>query len=538
MGTWTISRRIVAGFTIIVLLSVLMGLLAWNRVRVISRHTDELSSNYIPGMAQTADLLQNVSASQLKLLQSILTTNVAEEQMCAAKFRTLVDDGASLASGIEKIHIERTEKELLEKFKQARLQYLNATAPIVQLRDAGKKLEALALFQTVGNEAFTNYDAAAMALNDYETMLGTEAVSTVRNTAQSTLLRLGSTVLLDLFLGVLLSILVISGLNRVLRRVSSSLGEGADQVGSAASQVAAASQTLASGTSQQAASLEETGASLEQMASMTKRNAEHAAQANDLARAARAAADKGVADMRAMNQAMEAIRVSSDDIAKIIKTIDEIAFQTNILALNAAVEAARAGEAGLGFAVVADEVRNLAQRSATAAKETSAKIEGAIHKTAQGVEISTQVAATLNEIVVKARQVDELASQVAEGSREQTEGITQINAAVGQMDRVTQSSAASAEESAAAAEELHAQAQAMKVSIQELLHLVGVSDRTFQPALTREFRPTPKVSRPLPPGVRSFKAQRPASLAGCVRPRTGRHHRLESATHVHGRADD
>ena len=177
--------------------------------------------------------------------------------------------------------------------------------------------------------------------------------------------------------------------------------------------------------------------------------------------------------MQTMAAAMEAIKVSSDDIAKIIKTIDEIAFQTNILALNAAVEAARAGEAGMGFAVVADEVRNLAQRCAQAAKETAGKIEGAIAKTGQGVDISSKVAAALNEIVTKVRQVDELVSEVASASREQTDGITQINTAVGQMDKVTQSNAANAEESAAAAEELNSQAGIMKQSVAELLQLVS-----------------------------------------------------------------
>jgi methyl-accepting chemotaxis protein len=188
--------------------------------------------------------------------------------------------------------------------------------------------------------------------------------------------------------------------------------------------------------------------------------------------------------MQAMNTAMEAIKVSSDDIAKIIKTIDEIAFQTNILALNAAVEAARAGEAGMGFAVVADEVRNLAQRSAQAAKETAGKIEGAIAKTGQGVDISSKVAKTLNEIVTKARQVDELVAEVASASREQTQGITQINTAVGQMDKVTQSNAANAEESAAAAEELNAQASVMKESVTELLKLVGGANQTNATRIT------------------------------------------------------
>jgi methyl-accepting chemotaxis protein len=209
------------------------------------------------------------------------------------------------------------------------------------------------------------------------------------------------------------------------------------------------------------------------MTSTTRRNSDNAGKANLLAKEAREAADKGMGDMQTMAQAMDAIKISSDDIAKIIKTIDEIAFQTNILALNAAVEAARAGEAGMGFAVVADEVRNLAQRCAQAARETSGKIEGAITRTSQGVELTGKVAATLRGIVAKVREVDELISEVATVSREQTEGISQINAAVGQMDRITQASAATAEESAAAAEELNAQANLMKGSVRELLQLVG-----------------------------------------------------------------
>jgi methyl-accepting chemotaxis protein len=238
---------------------------------------------------------------------------------------------------------------------------------------------------------------------------------------------------------------------------------------------------LADGAGEQAASIEETSSSLEELASMTRRNSENAEKSNDLAKQACQAADKGSKDMAAMSSAMGAIKTSSDDIAKIIRTIDEIAFQTNILALNAAVEAARAGEAGMGFAVVADEVRNLAQRSAQAAKETAAKIEDAIGKTNQGVGLSEKVAQALNEIVAKVHEVDDLASEVANASREQSQGITQINTAVGQMDKVTQSNAATAEESAAAAEELNAQAETLKESVHQLMRLVGGA-RTIHPA--------------------------------------------------------
>ncbi len=289
--------------------------------------------------------------------------------------------------------------------------------------------------------------------------------------------------------GIALAVFLTRGITRVLFRISNNLKDGSNQVVSAASQVSSASQSLAEGASEQASSLEETSASLEEMSSMTKRNAENARKANELARQARESADKGVNDMQTMASAMEAIKVSSDDIAKIIKTIDEIAFQTNILALNAAVEAARAGEAGMGFAVVADEVRNLAQRCAQAAKETAMKIEGAIQKTHQGVQITHQVAQGLNEIVNQVRQVDELVTEVSNASSEQTQGITQINSAVGQMDKVTQGNAASAEESAAAAEELNAQAETMKESVSELLQLIHGQETSAR--ARREHRPAP-----------------------------------------------
>jgi hypothetical protein len=275
----------------------------------------------------------------------------------------------------------------------------------------------------------------------------------------------------------ILSYFLSAGIARPVRAIISRLASGAAQTAAAAGEISTASQNLANGSSEQAASIEETGASLDELASTTRLNAEHAQNANQLARQARQAADKGANDMRAMNAAMEAIKTSSDDIAKIIKTIDEIAFQTNILALNAAVEAARAGEAGTGFAVVAEEVRSLAHRSAQAAKETAAKIESAIAKTGQGVDLSQKVTATLNEIVAKARQVDELAAQVAGASGEQARGIKQIDTAVGQMNQITQDNAASAEESAAAAQELNAMAEMMKRSVAQLTELVGDSER-------------------------------------------------------------
>jgi hypothetical protein len=296
----------------------------------------------------------------------------------------------------------------------------------------------------------------------------------------------------------MLSIWIVRVLSRGLNAIAAQLNNGSSQVASASSQVAAASQSLAEGASEQASSLEETSASLEEMSSMTERNADSAESAKTLASETRAAADAGAKDMEEMSSAMADVKAASDNIAKIIKTIDEIAFQTNILALNAAVEAARAGEAGAGFAVVADEVRSLAQRSAQAAKETAEKIENSIQKSHRGAQISEKVTASLSQIVVKARQVDELVGEIAAASKEQAQGIIQVNVAISQMDKITQSNAASAEESASASEELNAQAAALKGGVAELSQMVGIT--------TAQIVETPKA-------VRS-EFQGPAKAAG------------------------
>ena len=250
---------------------------------------------------------------------------------------------------------------------------------------------------------------------------------------------------------------------------------------------------------------------------MTKRNAENAQRAKDLAGAARQAADVGVSDMNAMKTAMSDIKTSSDDIAKIIKTIDEIAFQTNILALNAAVEAARAGEAGAGFAVVADEVRNLAQRAAQAAKETAGKIEGAITKTAQGVQISQKVATSLEEIATRSRQVDELVVEIATASTEQNQGIGQVTQAVAQMDQVTQKNAANAEESASAAEELNAQAMSMQENVGQLLALAARAE-------AQQTGPASSFSRMAPTKHADSPKPRPAHAKQAVFASASSHH--------------
>ncbi len=270
---------------------------------------------------------------------------------------------------------------------------------------------------------------------------------------------------------------IVAPLVRTIETIDGASGEAV----AASGEISVSSQRLAEGASEQAASLEETSATLEEISSMTKRNADHATLAAQLAEETRTAADAGAHDMDAMKLAMAEIKAASDNIAKINKTIDEIAFQTNLLALNAAVEAARAGEAGAGFAVVAGEVRTLSQRAAEAAKETASKIADAIAKSDHGVATSGKVGEVLATILEKTRRMETVVKEIAAGSHEQSQGIAQVNIAVGEMDKVTQSNAAASEEAAAAAAHLADQASSLKKSLDGLANLVGAHHALSRP---------------------------------------------------------
>lgn len=274
----------------------------------------------------------------------------------------------------------------------------------------------------------------------------------------------------------LLAIFVAYRTTILLNHIRSSVREIAgiaEETSGAATELSTASHSLATGTSQQAAALEETTATLQEMGGMSEKNSQSAKQATEFAKSTRSAAETGAEQMQRLNQAMTSLADASASVSKIVKTIDEIAFQTNVLALNAAVEAARAGDAGSGFAVVADEVRALAHRASEAAKESTELIALTIKRGEEGKRLGETAAATFTGILNQARETDELIATIAGSTHEQNVGIAQIGNAVTQIDQVTQNNAASSERTASAAEELSAQTRRLHEVLQTLAKLAG-----------------------------------------------------------------
>jgi len=307
-----------------------------------------------------------------------------------------------------------------------------------------------------------------------------------------------------ILLGLVLSYFINRGITGPLSKIINELNQGAEQTTSAASQVSSASQQLAQGASEQASSLEETSASLEEMTAVTQQNSMSAKEASRLGGDTFQASEEANQRMGEMRTVIENMNSASEETAKIIKTIDEIAFQTNLLALNAAVEAARAGEAGQGFAVVAEEVRNLAQRAAEAAKETSELIEGTRMHSQQSVSIVEEVDEVLRKMGERAQKTKELVGEIAASSQEQSQGIEQVNTAVNQIDQVTQSNAANAEESASASEELNAMAETLQGTVDGLSALIAgqkarLKRQQDRPAGGKQTAPAARTSQVLHP---------------------------------------
>ena len=398
----------------------------------------------------------------------------------AMKSQTTRDllDQASTASIRYRGTVDTYEELLAE---QDRVQY-------EQLKPAAER--AMAATLGVSDAVYADIDVARVAAEKRAKFLNGLIVAVV---------------LVAVAVAILATIFIVRSVTKPVIRVSESLTSGADQVNGAAGQVSESSQSMAQGATEQASAVEETAASLQEMAAMTSQNAANAGKASSQAEDTMAAAQKGRDAMKRMGEAIERIKSSSDQTAKIIQTIDEIAFQTNLLALNAAVEAARAGEAGKGFAVVAEEVRNLAQRSAEASGNTASLIEESCTAADDGVAASHEVGGILDGINTSASELSILIREVAQASDEQTRGITQINEAMEQVDQVTQTNAASAEETASASEELLSQATMLNDIVADLQSMVYGRGSVQAPPARQASRPV-AASAP----VQRFAPSRPA----------------------------
>ncbi len=382
-------------------------------------------------------------------------------------YREFADFDEEMTTLDEKVE-NVNRRRLLDSVKETKAEYTKSFDELVSVIQARNEVIEGTL-DRIGPAIAKDVEDVKLSVKADQDELG-PALQRANSTAINLIAIVGA---IAMAVGLFLSITIARGITRALSQIIRGLSDSSEQVSSAASQVASASQTLAEGSSEQAAAVEETGSSVEEMSSMVNQNATHAGETEGLMKVTSQNVTQGRESMNRLGSAIDSIKASSDETAKIVKTIDEIAFQTNLLALNAAVEAARAGEAGKGFAVVAEEVRNLAQRSAEAAKSTSNLIEESLKNAEGGVAASEETRKVFDDVSENTSQVSQLVAQVAAASNEQAQGIEQISSAIEQMDQVTQSNAANAEESASAAEELSAQSQELDRMVRELRTLVG-----------------------------------------------------------------
>ena len=474
MSHWTIGKKLFLGVGVLVaLVLAISGVSLWSSSNIFGKfeHTAtstarkqalalDLQYQFEMGYSHAKSMiLAGMSADNAGVEKAKATATKATEEIDKAidQIRPLIEVEAgrqalaSVDKGVE------SWKGFLDKF-------LAFTA-------TGSFAEANDLYNGASQQRAATREGLKKLVELQDEMLKAD----LANAEQSySTVRLTSLVMLVFSLGVGLAVVwAVRGINQALRATAVDLRDGAQQVAAASTQVSGSAQSLSRGASEQAASLEQTSASMEEMASMTRRNAENSESAAKLMGDADRMVERSNEALEQMVGSMKSISDASTRVAKIIKTIDEIAFQTNILALNAAVEAARAGEAGMGFAVVADEVRNLAQRSAQAAKDTAGLIEESVAKSSEGTAKVAVVAEAIGSITGAVAKARGLVDEVSVASRQQAQGIDQVTQAIAQMEKVTQGTAATAEESAAASEELSAQADTALGIVGSLEQMVG-----------------------------------------------------------------
>ena len=471
MQSLTIGRRFSIACTLLCLAIAGIGIFATLRFLSLRTALHAIAHDAIPGTALAGRIKALQAEAQLRVYRLVNATDAGSRQRYASELEAITREISEACSSYESTITAERDRELFASFQRHRADFLELRAQMLGLVETDRAAASAQMAGTI-RQAYANYSGAAQALFDFNVEAGRARGTSAADQVGRDTVVVSLVSVVSILAGACLSIFAVLWLNRALRAIATDLAHGAEQVASAATQVAAASQSLATGASEQAASLEETSSSLEEVASMSRQNAGSAASARTLSERTRDAVDSSARRVEEMRTAMDEIHAASREVASIIKSIDDIAFQTNILALNAAVEAARAGEAGAGFAVVADEVRGLARRAADSARETAQRIEISMTKSSQGVTLAGSAAGALQDVVGRAREVDALIADIANASQEQNRGLEQVNVALAQMNKITQENASSAEESASAAEELTSQAASQFDSVERLRRMV------------------------------------------------------------------
>lgn len=475
----TFAKRTTLAFASLTLLGLAIGAIGIGTKQSILDDLRLFSNNVLPA---TDNLLQlDRDLHQAYIAQVMFSSSPR------GKYDSLVDDTKTNLKQVETrwdtfkqavapyaspqvVDIQNKFEKEFAKWKESShkaLRQLTSSDPAVQA--AGSAF--------VSGPALKDFDTARDQIDILTEVLEKEAALIKANaeaTANSSQWTIIIAILVSLVIGALMTWKIGYMTANKLKGIAYNIATTAFETAETTSQISDSSRRVAEGASEQAASLEETSASLEESAATIQSSATAAQQIKNVSEETTVAAQQGSSEMGTMIEAMQLIAESSSNIASTLKTIDEIAFQTNILALNAAVEAARAGEAGAGFAVVADEVRALAQRCAKAARETSDRIEESTQRSEAGLRTSERVAEVLERICSKAFEMDELMRNMAASSEEQSAGITQLNTALTQMDQVTQTNAASAEETASATVQLDQQASKLHNMVEELSGILGI----------------------------------------------------------------
>ncbi|MDB5104610.1 MAG: hypothetical protein JWP91_2299 [Fibrobacteres bacterium] len=469
----SLSAKLYMGFAAVLLIAGALGIFAFTRLVKINHSAVAITADCLPGVFAAEEIQKKAQENVILIAMHMFSDDKVEMERIEADMSKVKGEIDKLLKEYEATITLPKDREIFDKIPPAREKFISirnqAVLPPSRL---GKQKEALVAYKHDLVPAYEAYLAACQAVVTFNKENGEVQGSTIMGSVSAAKSGILFGLLAALVVGATIGIFLSKSISAALNQVITALASGSEQVSSASNQVSQSSQQMAEGASQQASSLEETSASLEEMSSMTKQNSENSRQANSMAVETRSAVQKSQEAMTRMGEAITRIKGSSDQTAKIIKTIDEIAFQTNLLALNAAVEAARAGDAGKGFAVVAEEVRNLAQRSAEAAKNTAALIEESQQNANNGVAVSNEVGGILAQIVESVQKLTQLIGEVSAASDEQSKGIEQIGTAVTEMDKLTQSNAANAEESASASEELAAQAKELGDMVQVLVGIV------------------------------------------------------------------